>query len=380
MTVQTRNEYIKIVRRKYARVKSRSRKRKIIREVIENTGLHEKSVIRALNRRELRNRKSGSGRKEEYTYDLIKPIEGIWEVSGRACSKNLTPQVPELLKKLEEYNEIKVTDRQRNLLNQISSYGVEKLLKSKKKKLGIRGLSGTKSSSHLKSLIPIRTQFDLDTKPGDLEVDCVLHCGDNVSGIFAETLNMLDVATHWNERRIVLAKTKGKIVGSFHLARQGFPFPVKSIDFDNGFEFVNWSMYEYCKRHKISFTRCRSYHKNDQAHIEGKNYHSVRKIIGYERIENEEIVNLVADIYSNELRLLTNYFYTTRKLVEKKKVGGKVTKRYDEAKTPYKRVLISKDVDIKVKMKLMQEYKKLNPAELYRSLQGKLGKLPRMVR
>jgi len=378
--MNTRKEYIKTVRRRYCRTKSRRKKTALIDEVVRNSGLKRKSVIRALNRKESRYRKKKSGRKEEYTFDLIAPLEKIWKICNRTCSKNLAPEVPKLTETLEKQGELELTEYQRSMLMTITPYGVDKLLKFRRLKYRGKGLGGTKLSPHLKQLIPIRTSFGDDTKPGDLEIDCVLHCGTTVSGIYAETLNMLDIRTHWNERIVIMRKTRGKIIGAFHIARQKFPFPIKSIDFDNGFEFVNYALVGYCKRHDIKYTRSRSYHKNDQAHIEGKNDHGVRKVFGYKRIEDERIVLLMNDIYFNELRLLTNFFYPTRKLIKKKRIGGKVRKKYDTARTPYQRVLDRKDVDIKVKMKLMQEYKKLNPAKLYRSLQRKLNKFSKMVR
>lgn len=377
MTMATKKEYLKIVRKRYQSTNSRKEKSRILDEVVHNTGMTRKGAIRSLNRKERKYRRKGSGRKTKYTYDLKKPLSEIWEILGKPCSKNLHPAIPTVLDKLKKFDEINISDRQEKLLLEIKPSTIDKLLASKKKNK-FKGLSGTKTSPHLKQLIPIRTRFDENTSVGELEMDCVLHCGGSVSGIYAETLNMLDIKTMWDERAIFLKKTSGKVIGALHQARKRFPFPIKSIDFDNGFEFVNYCMVGYCKRENIDFTRSRSYHKNDQAHIEGKNNHSVRKVIGYARIEEKEIVDLISDIYNNELRLLTNYFYPVRKLIQRETIGSKTRKKYDEAKTPYQRVLES-DVDIKVKMRLKQEYAKLNPAQLHRDLNRKLTKLNRII-
>ena len=147
-----------------------------------------------------------------------------------------------------------------------------------------------------------------------------------------------------------------------------------SIDFDNGTEFVNWKLHEYCKRYGITFTRSRSYHKNDQAHIEGKNYQAIRRVIGYKRIESQTLVDLIDDIYQNEHRLLTNFFYTTLKLKKKIHEGGITKKIYGKAQTPYQRVLASASVDAVTKQRLKKQYQLLNPAELQRSLHQKLLK------
>lgn len=378
MTMATRKEYLKIVRMRYLETISRKQKTEILDELVQNTGVTRKGAIRALNRSERKYRRKGSGRKTKYGYEIKKPLTQIWRVLNKPCSKNLHPEIPRILKKLKQFGEIEISDKQELLLLQIKPSSIDRLLACEKN-LKFKGLSGTKPSPHLKQLIPIRTHFDENVNAGDLEMDCVLHCGGSISGIYAETLNMLDIKTMWNERAIFLKKTSSKVVGALHQARQRFPFPINSIDFDNGFEFVNYCMVGYCKREELDFTRCRSYHKNDQAHIEGKNNHSVRKVIGYARIENQEIVDLITDIYNNELRLLTNYFYPVRKLIEKESCGSKVRKRYDEAKTPYQRVIESKEVKKGVKINLAQEYFKLNPAQLNRALQMKLNKLNKII-
>mgnify|MGYP001616128487 CR=1 FL=1 len=154
-----------------------------------------------------------------------------------------------------------------------------------------------------------------------------------------------------------------------------FPFNILSIDFDNGHEFVNWVLKGYCDRHNIFYTRSRSYHKNDQAHIEGKNYQSIRRVVGYDRITDPVLVEMIDDLYQNEHRLLTNYFYTTLKLKEKVRINGRVKKVYEVAKTPYLRLIESDKILEEVKTKLKVEYQRLNPAELQRNLVNKLRQI-----
>jgi len=163
-------------------------------------------------------------------------------------------------------------------------------------------------------------------------------------------------------KRKYFKQNQSQIIGAFHQMRtKQFPFPVKSVDFDNGFEFVNWILYGYCRRERIEFTRGRSYHKNDQAHIEGKNYQSVRRVTGYDRIDDPNLVEMIDDLYQNEHRLLTNYFYTTLKLKEKVRVNGKTKKTYEAAKTPYQRLLESDKILKEVKDRLTEEYERLSP-------------------
>ncbi len=379
MSNQSKKEYLVTVRARYRNCQRRDEKSEIISEVVTNLQIVRKSAIRLLKQRVFLRRKTIRSRKEVYGHDLIKPLKLIWEVVGQPCSKRLKPDIGDTIKKLKEFGEIELYGDQEKLLKQMSTFTIDKLLEAEKdisKKE--YGLSGTKRSPLLKTLIPIRTNFNAEEtkEPGHVEMDCVLHCGESLSGHYAETLNVLDIATHWNEKRIFLNKTKAKVVGAFHEMRtKQFPFPILSADFDNGHEFVNWVLKGYCDRNNVSYTRSRSYHKNDQAHIEGKNYQSIRRVVGYDRITDPILVEMINDMYQNEHRLLTNYFYTTLKLKEKEKVNGKTTKSYEIAKTPYKRLMESDKISVEVKIKLKAEYMRLNPAELQRNLRKKLKQI-----
>lgn len=379
MSNQSKKEYLVTVRARYKNCQTRQEKSAIISEVETNLEIVRKSAIRLLRQKVLVTRKTIRSRKEVYGYDLIKPLRQIWEVVGQPCSKRLKPQIKDTIKKLKEFDEIRLYGNQEDLLVDMSTFTIDRLLEAErdisKKEYG---LSGTKRSPLLKTLIPVRTNFDeRETKePGHVEMDCVLHCGESLSGQYAETLNVLDIYSHWNEKRIFLNKTKSKVVGSFHeMKTKQFPFPILSVDFDNGFEFVNWILKGYCDRNGISYTRSRSYHKNDQAHIEGKNYQSIRRVVGYDRITDPKLVEMIDDLYQNEHRLLTNYFYTTLKLKEKERIKGKVRKVYEEAKTPYQRLIKSDKISTETKDKLRQEYMRLNPAQLQRNLRKKLDKI-----
>lgn len=379
MSNQSKKEYLVTIRERYRNCQTRKEKSAVISEVETNLGIVRKSTIRLLKKKVFVRRKTIRSRKEIYGFDLIKPLKQIWEVVGEPCSKRLKPQIKNTIKKLKEFNEIILYSNQEKLLGQMSTFTIDRFLEAEKdisKKE--YGLSGTKRSPLLKTLIPVRTNFNAtETKePGHTEMDCVLHCGESLSGQYAETLNMLDIYSHWNEKKIFLSKTKAKIVGTFHdMKTKQFPFPILSVDFDNGFEFVNWVLKRYCDRHNISYTRSRSYHKNDQAHIEGKNYQSIRRVVGYDRITDPKLVEMIDNLYQNEHRLLTNYFYTTLKLKEKVRVNGKTKKVYEEAKTPYQRLMESDKISKEIKDKLTQEYTRLNPAQLQRNLWKKLNKI-----
>lgn len=379
-TMATRREYVEIMYDRYQKLKSKKDKEILIDEVVKFLQIHRKSVIRLLNKKPLSQRRTIRERKYIYGLDLIAPLKLMWEIEGRACSKRLVSQIPTLIKKLKQFGEIGFYGKQEELLKKMSHWTIDQLLTSERERLQGEGLSGTKRSPLLKTLIPIRTGWEDVCEPGNLEIDCVLHCGESLAGIYAETVNMIDIYSHWNEKRMILKKTQRKVLGVFHDSRSDFPFPILSVDFDNGHEFVNWGMHGYCRREGIIFTRSRPYHKNDQAYIEGKNYQSVRRVTGYQRIDGEKIVEALNDLYENEHRLLTNFFYPTLKLVKKDKIDGKYRKKYEVPKTPYQRIMELNHVSQNIKDKLKTEYEKLNPAELYRSLNKKLTKIKKYFR
>ena len=312
MDISIKREYISALRLRYKLTTFRKEKIAIINEVVANLNIARKSAIRALNKKSVKYAKKYVGRSQIYGFDLVVPLKIIWETAGHPCSKRLVPQMGEIINKLKEFNEIHLYGNQEKLLNQMRFSTVDKLLEAEKdisKKE--YGLSGTKKSPLLKTLIPVRTNFSAkETKePGHVEMDCVLHCGESLSGHYAETLNILDIYSHWNEKKIFLNKTKAKIVGAFHeMKTKQFPFPILSVDFDNGHEFVNWVLKGYCDRNKISYTRSRSYHKNDQAHIEGKNYQSIRRVVGYDRITDPKLVEIINDMFKMNIGYLPTIF------------------------------------------------------------------------
>lgn len=377
-SMATKREYLETVRKRYRESSTREQKSIIIDEVQSNLGRDRKHVIKILNRATFKYRKRKT-RKCKYTYDLKKLLIVLWRISGYACSKRLKPQIPELIRVLKKFNEIELSAEQEKLLCEMGTSVIDKFLKHERHRKTIRGISTTKRGHLLKSQIEIRTGSDGIDSVGFLEADCVSHCGSDPSGVFASTLNIVDIHTHWTEKDIFLNKNATKVVGALHVLRKRFPFDTKSVDFDNGDEFVNWHMYRYCKKEGIGLTRARVKHSNDQAHIEERNDQCVRKVIGYDRISSEEIVSLISDMYRNELRLLTNFFYTTMRLESKCMVGSRVVKKYSKALTPYRRVLGCSDVRLSVKYSLMREYEQLNPAQLVRSLDVKLSRLKRLL-
>ena len=314
-----------------------------------------------------------------YTYDVFLALRKIWVVFDFICSKRLAPFMAEAVEKLEYHREIDLTDKVREKLLKISASTIDRLLKSEKDKFRLgKGRKGTKPGTLLKHSIPIRTFADWDNaKPGFVEVDLVGHDGGNTTGDFIQSLNFVDIATCWDITAACINKAQVHVFGALRAIISRFPFIILGIDSDNGSEFINAIMLRYCAENEITFTRSRPYKKNDSCFVEQKNYSVVRRNVGYSRYDTEEELNLLNKLYIY-LGHYTNYFQPVVKLVSKTRAGSRVTKKYDIAKTPFRRVLESEHINDKIKARLEVQYDSLNPADLKRKisrLQDKLLKL-----
>lgn len=212
-----------------------------------------------------------------------------------------------------------------------------------------------------------------------MEIDLVAHCGNSTEGHFLNTLTCTDLATGWTDVTALSHRSQEAVSIAIHQMRQRLPFPLLGIDSDNGSEFINNLLYRYCLEEQITFTRSRPYQKNDQAHVEQKNWSVVRHTIGYDRWETKQELELLESIY-DDLRLYINFFQPSFKLIAKERIGNRTIKRYDPAKTPYQRVLERKDISLHVKARLMNQHLPLNPAELRRRIDQKTARLWKLSR
>ena len=324
-------------------------------------------------------KKKKRARAKIYDHDVFLALRKIWAIFDYLCGKRLAPFMAEAVKKLEKHKEIDLSTIVKEKLLKISAPTIDRLLKPVKDKYRLgKGRSWTKPGSLLKKAIPIRTFADWDdAKPGFVEADLVGHDGGNASGDFAQSLNFVDIVTCWDETVACKNKAQVHVFEAIKKASDRFPFKILGIDSDNGSEFINAHMLRYCIANKITFTRSRPYKKNDSCYVEQKNFSVVRRAVGYLRYDTEEELSILNELYIN-LDYYTNYFQPVTKLKLKTRTGSKVTKKYDEAKTPFRRVLECQYIDDKIKEKLKQNYDSLNPADLKRKisrLQDKLLKL-----
>ena len=226
-----------------------------------------------------------------------------------------------------------------------------------------RGLSTTKPGSLLKKQIPIKTNQWDEHVPGFLEADTVAHCGESTAGMFAYTLDALDIATNWSEQRALWGKGERGTLAALTSIEATLPFRIRGFDCDNGSEFINWTILAHYtdRKRPVAYTRSREYHKNDNAHVEGKNWTHVRQYLGYQRFDDPTIVPLLNDLYTNEWRLLMNFFLPSVKLIDKRRVRSHIIKTHDTPKTPLQRVLQSPHVDPQRKRQLRNLLNQLNP-------------------
>jgi len=317
-------------------------------------------------------------KKKIYDQDVLVALKEIWKICDYICSKRLAPFLSEIIPVLERWGEIKLNLKIREKLFQISAATIDRLLSDTRKRYRIKGRYTTKPGSLLKKSIPIRTFADWDEKvPGFFEVDLVSHDGGAARGDFNQSLNFTDISTGWEEMVAVKNKAQVWVFAGIKNIKERLPFSMLGIDSDNGAEFINAHLIRYCEEHKITFTRSRPYRKNDSCFVEQKNWSVIRRAVGYGRYDTDKELNILNELYVY-LRLYVNFFQPVRKLIKKERIGSKVIKRYDEAKTPYRRVLASPDIEDGIKMKLKNQYAMLNPAELKRKitkLQNKLLKL-----
>jgi|LGOV01.1.fsa_nt_gb hypothetical protein len=378
MTKQGKRELLKAIRPRYLKA-SKVEKSRILNEFVASTRYNRKYAIHLLrNGPPRRSKNKKRGRRLVYGPDVIAALAHIWEVSGHLCAKRLHPFLPQMVEALERHNEIRMAPETRKKLLQMSISTIDRRLKRARGKLAGRGRTTTKPGTLLKNAIPIRTFADWDEQtPGFVEMDLVAHCGESTAGEFLHTLNVVDIETRWTETIALPNKGQKATFEGIQTMRHRLPFPLLGIDSDSGGEFINHHLYNYCQDEKITFTRARPYKKNDQAHIEQRNWTVVRQVVGYARYDSPEALILLNIIYE-DLRLFVNFFQPVMKLESKTRVGSKVRKKYDEAQTPCQRVLASSDIDQAVKHQLQEVYLALNPAELRRRIEANLTKLWRL--
>jgi hypothetical protein len=377
MSEQAVAEYAVAVRRRYE-VAGRADKGRILDEFCATTGMHRKAAIRLLNRKRGPAGSKG-GRPRRYGPEVAEAVVKLWQVSDRMCGKLLAAVMRDLVEALERHGELSLAPEVRTQLLEVSAATIDRLLSRHRRRQG-RQPQRRAPTSGLKAEVPIRTWRDWQgTAVGSLQADLVLHCGESTEGFYLTSLCAVDVATGWTELQPVWGLGKQRVGTAIHHVRQRLPFPMKSLHTDNGTEFINHTLYNWCRQEQVAFTRGRSYRKNDQAYVEQRNWLTIRRQVGYDRLASKLAYALLGQLYPL-LCLQLNFFRPVRKLVAKDRVGPRVFKRYDEPRTSYQRLLESEALTAQERQDLQWKMAAINPAELQRGIDRLLRELWRLGR
>lgn len=360
-------------RTRYKGTKRRSRKQAILDEFCEQMSYHRKSAIRVLNGMKHYSR-PGPGRKRCYEPEaLLKPLQEIWLATDQMGSKRLKAALSLWLPYYEVvYGELSATIKKQLLA--LSSSTIDRLLKPARRQYPSRGLSGTRPGSLLKNQIPIKTDHWDVKQPGFMEADTVAHCGNSLMGQFVWSLTLTDIYSGWTEVRATWNKGSEGVLTQIKHIEENLVFKLQGFDCDNGSEFLNHHLLQYFvdRSQAVQFTRSRPYRKNDNAHVEQKNWTHVRHLFGYDRFDDVRLVSLMNDLYSNEWSLMQNYFCPSMKLVSKTKINSRYQRRYGIPQTPYQRLMQSDQLDNDKRLYLKTTFEALNPFLLKQAIQDKL--------
>jgi hypothetical protein len=378
MSPQAKKEYTEAIYLRYKNA-SRSEKNKILDEYCATCNCHRKHAIRVLRgyKRFTKPKKGKRGKPCVYRKEqCLEPLKTIWLTANLPCSKRLKAILPLWLPGYEQIYG-KLPDEVSKALRTISAATIDRLLRPGRTQYNKRGRSTTKPGSLLRKQIPIMTNQWDETRPGFLEADTVAHCGESTMGMYALTLDCVDIATGWTEQRAVWGKGEAGVLEQIKDIEKSLPFPLLGFDSDNGSEFLNNHLLRHFtdRNQPVKFTRSRAYHSDDNAHVEQKNWTHVRQWIGYERLASPEVVPLLNGLYRTEWRLFHNFFVPSVKLIDKERIGSKTIKRHDLPKTPYQRIMASVDIPKAVKDNLSKQFENLNPFLLRKAMENKLKKI-----
>lgn len=348
---------------------SKRGKSRILDELCANTGWHRnharKALKAALAPKIVTPR---SPRPVTYGDDVIAALTVCWKVLDMPAGKRLAPMLGELVGVLRHFGELSIDESTAELLVSMSAATIDRRLAAERAKLRPHGRVGTKPGSLLKSQIPVRTwaQWD-DARPGFVEIDTVWHDGGVRGGGHASTLTVTDVATGWTENRSIAERTGKCVKAALDDIARALPFPILGVDSDNGSEFINDDLFEWCTKRRITFTRSRPGNKNDGCHVEQKNWSVVRMLVGYYRYDCAAELLLLNEIWRLQSRL-TNFFYPQQKLVAKVRKGAKVSKKHDKATTPFHRAIEHPDMTAERIVAMTRAYSLINPAATARQV------------
>jgi len=378
MDMYSKNQYLKaLIEKRGYLLKSKKEKSRLLDEYCQTTGQNRDYVIRKIRTGVYLKSNFGKRKREEY-YDgyVRETLVKIWRIFDYPCGQRLKPLIQTEIDRLKNLGEIDCSEKVVVKLKKISSATIDRKLRHQKEIERIRKKYQKKVHPLLYQKIPVKLSDELDrSQLGNIQTDLIEHCGQSARGEYLNTISNTDIATGWWEGEAIMGRGQIPTQEGLDRARKRFPFQWKEIHSDNGTEYINFHLFRYTQREGLGFSRSRPNKKNDNCFVEQKNWTHVKKYVGYLRYDSKEEQEILNDLYRNELRLYKNFFQPVIKLVLKERVGGKIHRRYETAKTPYQRVMESKEVSEEKKKELRKLYLSLNPAELKRAIDRKLDLL-----
>jgi hypothetical protein len=306
---------------------------------------------------------------------VIGALKTCWEAANRISGKRLAPFLPQLVDRLEACRELQVDATTRAALLQLSASTIDRRLQGERRAFPKAAARRNGNTTEFRRQIPVRIAGTWRNAPlGTLQADLVEHCGEHADGSFLYTLTVVEVGTVWTVCRPLRSKAMGRVRAAFHRIRQGLPMPVVSLHTDNGSEFLNAQLVAYCHEEQLELTRGRPYRKNDQAHVEQRNWVAVREVVGYARFSSAAAYTTMEQLYAAHA-LYMNFFQPVRKVTKGERSDGKLTKHYDVAKTPYQRLLATEQLGTEATHELARLYAHLNPV----TLRAELARLSRRL-
>ena len=371
MSQQSKTEYFRVMHKRYQRA-APLEKSHLLDELCRVCDYHRKHAIRKLNQALPDSSFLGRRSAHPFAYDakVISVIKSVWEVAGYPWSVRLKALLPLWTPWIRQ--RFALTPQQEHQLLRISPRQLDRRLQAHKRKLKKRLYGRTKPGTLLKHRIPIRTEHWDVTAPGFVEIDLVSHSGNCAEGEFIYSLNLTDIYTGWVETRAVMGKGERGIVAALDEMRAYLPFPLRAIDSDNGGEFINDHLWRYCQQNRIEFTRGRPYKKDDNAHIEQKNWTHVRQLMAWDRYDRGRALTALNDFYGRSRRLMMNLFQPSVKLIRKQRVGSRLRRRYDDAQTPLDRLIQSNQGELNRVNALKELRRHMDPFELAATIEAKL--------
>ncbi len=381
MARRSKQEYLRSIYDRYQHA-PRAQKGTMLEEFCKVCGYNRKYAIWLLNRPlpEATVRKRGAPRSPTYNRAMVRILAKVWEASGYLCSQRLKAALVHWLPWIRQHFEL--TQPLEDQLLAISARQMDRRLRETKHIVKRRLYGTTRPGSLLKQMIPIKTDHWDVNRPGYLEIDLVSYSGASAVGEFVHSLDCVDIATCWVERKAVMGKSALGVLNAVTEIEHQLPFPLKGIDSDNGSEFINNRLLAFCQQrpagHTIQFTRSRPYKKDDNAHIEQKNWTHVRKLMGWDRYDTAKAQEAANQLY-DELRTFQNLFQPSMKLRCKIRIGSRLIRRYDTPRTPFERVVESRKGDPKKLAALKHTLKTTDPFELSTRIDQQLQRIYKLA-